>query len=437
MKIIKLTLILLLIASITKAQGVQFITGQTWEQVKAKAKAENKFIFMDVYATWCGPCKLMDNEVYPKSNVGDFMNENFINVKLQYDTSKQDNEEVQKWYADAHSICEEYDVTAFPTYLFFSPDGRVVHRFSGAIDDTSLIHVASNALNPEKQYYTLLEGYLQGQKNYAKLPYMARTAREAGDKKMAKAIAIDYIQNYLNKADNEVLFEKKNIDFISEFSGQLSSADKYFKLFYNQANKMDAITRKDFSQNMVDFIITKEEIDPYIKVGIQGGPEPAWNTISSTIKKKYNKAYEERTVIAAKIRWYDYKKDGPNLVKYSILQEDKYGVDTSFAGRWNLNNLCFSVIFQYSNDKKDLNKAIKWMEMINSKDPNDATSLDTYANLLYKIGRKQEAITQETKAVNLNETAAAKLNMKPDPIYRETVRRMKNGEPTWGQTYNQ
>lgn len=26
----------------------------TWEEIKAKAKAENKLIFMDAYTSWCG-----------------------------------------------------------------------------------------------------------------------------------------------------------------------------------------------------------------------------------------------------------------------------------------------------------------------------------------------------------------------------------------------
>jgi thiol:disulfide interchange protein len=48
---------------IDTSKGINFENNLSWEQVKEKAKAENKYIFVDCYATWCGPCKAMDKEV--------------------------------------------------------------------------------------------------------------------------------------------------------------------------------------------------------------------------------------------------------------------------------------------------------------------------------------------------------------------------------------
>jgi thiol:disulfide interchange protein len=71
-KIIKVLLITVLMFNTlmpVRAQGLKFETGLNWEQVKQKAKAENKLIFLDVMATWCGPCKYMDANVYPNDTV--------------------------------------------------------------------------------------------------------------------------------------------------------------------------------------------------------------------------------------------------------------------------------------------------------------------------------------------------------------------------------
>lgn len=38
------------------AQGVIFEKG-TWKEVLEKANRENKIIFVDIYTSWCGPCK--------------------------------------------------------------------------------------------------------------------------------------------------------------------------------------------------------------------------------------------------------------------------------------------------------------------------------------------------------------------------------------------
>jgi hypothetical protein len=51
--------------------------------------------------------------------------------------------------------------------------------------------------------------------------------------------------------------------------------------------------------------------------------------------------------------------------------------------------------------------------------------IDTYANLLYKLGRKQEAISWEERALQMS-------NKRYAEEYRKVVEQMKNGEPTNG-----
>lgn len=46
------------------AQGIEFFHG-TYEEVLQKARAEGKQIFVDVYTSWCGPCKMMAKNVLP------------------------------------------------------------------------------------------------------------------------------------------------------------------------------------------------------------------------------------------------------------------------------------------------------------------------------------------------------------------------------------
>ena len=70
--------------------GIRWTEGLTWEQVKQKAKQENKYIFLDCFATWCAPCKKMDLDVYTNDTVGSYFNEKFISVKVQMDKTKKD-----------------------------------------------------------------------------------------------------------------------------------------------------------------------------------------------------------------------------------------------------------------------------------------------------------------------------------------------------------
>lgn len=100
-------------------QGIKFEHGSGWKEIQAKAKAENKYIFMDAFTTWCGPCRYMATNIFPMEKVGNFFNDKFINVKVQLDTTQNDAEEVKSWYADGHDIMKKYKVQAFPTYPVF------------------------------------------------------------------------------------------------------------------------------------------------------------------------------------------------------------------------------------------------------------------------------------------------------------------------------
>ena len=102
---------ILMIAGIVKGYsqtdtttGVHFDHRLSWQEVLEKAQKENKYIFVDCYATWCGPCKWMDKNVYQVDSVGTIVNESFISVRIQMDTSGQDNDKIKEWYPIARDF---------------------------------------------------------------------------------------------------------------------------------------------------------------------------------------------------------------------------------------------------------------------------------------------------------------------------------------------
>lgn len=299
------------------------------------------------------------------------------------------------------------------------------------------ITVQAQSIKPDKRYDSLLQEYQQGERNYNVMPYLANTARTMHDNNTANEIASDYIKGYLDKLNESEFFTKKNLQFLSSFFSEVTSKDAVFSFIYHQPERTDHILGQKIANQLISFLITKEEINPSLKQAKKDNETPDWNKILKAIKRKYNKNYAERTVLDSKIIWYDGKKDWPLDIKYNIEKIDKYGVDTSGWGLFFLNNMIFSVIFQYSDNKADLNKGAKWMQIILKKNPDDYTSMDTYANLLYKMGQTNEALVVEEKALDMDKEASVKQNRKPDPVFQETIERMKKGLPTWGQSYNQ
>ena len=67
----------------TAAQGINFIEGKPFAEVKALAKAEGKLIFVDCYTSWCGPCKMMATKEFVKKEAGDYFNNKFVNYKIR------------------------------------------------------------------------------------------------------------------------------------------------------------------------------------------------------------------------------------------------------------------------------------------------------------------------------------------------------------------
>lgn len=405
------------------AQGIKFEEGLSWEQVKQKAKVENKFIFVDAYATWCVPCKLMDKEVYPDDSLGFFMNNKFISLKVQMDTTKNDNAYIQKWYSSAHNIQLQYKVTAFPTFLFLDSEGKIVHRYSGSLTKEDFLRVATNSMNPDKQFYTLLQNYLNGKKEYLRMPYLVRMTKDIGEVDLSNEIRSDYLVNYLFKLDDQNLYSIDNIIFIRE--SIFKSSDKAFKFFNENQKLIDSVmSSKAYARNIIDFIITKENVDPVVNAALAGKQLPSWSQIRKKIKRKYDVNLADRVVLHAKTRWYRAKKEWHAWGRSYVKQVEQYGPESN-----NYNDAAWTV-FNLSSDTFALAKALKWADVALQQSPDNPAFIDTKANVLYKLGRREDAIYWEEKAVRLSEAPGNQFAAFAK-IFKETVEKIKKGQPTW------
>ena len=102
------------------AQGIAFEHDKQWSEVIAKAKKENKLIFLDTYTSWCGPCKRLQLETFPNAEVGKYFNANFVNAK--YDMEK----------GEGIMLASKLQVRAYPTLFFIDPNTeQVVYKVLG------------------------------------------------------------------------------------------------------------------------------------------------------------------------------------------------------------------------------------------------------------------------------------------------------------------
>ena len=90
-RLLKYSLLLglvLFLQDLMAQDGIRFEQAE-WTAVLSKAKAENKLVFIDVYTSWCGPCKIMVRDIFPQKEVGNKFNASFINFKIDAEKGKE------------------------------------------------------------------------------------------------------------------------------------------------------------------------------------------------------------------------------------------------------------------------------------------------------------------------------------------------------------
>ena len=116
-----------------KNEGIKFHRG-TWKEALEIAKKENKLIFLDIYATWCGPCKRLKRYTFSNSRVGKYFNATFINVSLDGEVG------------DGEILANKYKITGYPSLLFLDKDGKIVTQGDGFLDADELLKLGVSAV---------------------------------------------------------------------------------------------------------------------------------------------------------------------------------------------------------------------------------------------------------------------------------------------------
>ena len=361
---------------------------------------------MDCFTTWCGPCRFMSATIFPQEETGNYFKDKFISVKVQLDTTAKDADNIKAWYADGHDIAVKFGVRAYPTYLIFAPDGHAIHRMVGSRPDAkSFIADLSETFDSTKQYYTLLDQYKNGRRDTAFLHKVAMACFGAYDLAGGKDIANAWLATQTDLLSRDALYLQ---DVYTK-----RSTDKYFSTFTDHIPEVDKALGPGFAEAKVRNVFLVEATDR--KPGDNRPPD--WTAIQKKIAEKLPAQAAELTA-RAKISYYMGKKDWPGFEKAMVAYMKSYNEKITDD---ELNNIAWSV-FQGCPDMTCVSGVLDWSKRL--KDNHVAGYMDTYANILYKLGKKDDAIALETKAVGLAVES-------DKASFLETIDKMKKGEKTW------
>ncbi len=178
--------------------GIKFIR-EDFRAAIAESAEKNKLVFVDAYTTWCGPCKLMEKSVFIDEKVMGFMNDNFVNLKLDME------------HGDGQIIAQRYKVLAYPTFLFLNSEGELVHKGLGYQDADKFLALAAVALNAKEGLLAWNRRFINGEREPDFLKNYALKLADVQDPKSTD-IAKLFLKSQTNWKDNN-----ETLDFIFKF----------------------------------------------------------------------------------------------------------------------------------------------------------------------------------------------------------------------------
>jgi thiol-disulfide isomerase/thioredoxin len=419
--------------------GILFQRAHSWADIREQARRQNKYVFFDLYATWCAPCKLMDSLVYGNDSVAKSMNEKFISVKVQMDTTNRDDQYVKDWYSDAKQILQRFKPEGYPTFLFFTPDGQLISRDIGFKSIPDFLNMEHAALDPQRlKFSELLNDYQSGHKDYNILPALADFVRTIlKSRELAQSMARDYMDNFLDKQPDTVILLRGNIQFIDRYSQFVYPGDPVFHALYFQPKRADsAVEYNGWAHSFLSHIITREELED--KLVLAGKPRfkrPHWNHFQAILSANYPDMDTRKIMLEFEAKYYrdvDLNWHSWAEVKERLFKDYPPGKRMGF---WTFNLPAWDA-FLHCNDRRILRKALTWSENAIAIDGEQASdqAFDTKANLLYKLGQVSEAITTEEKAIWISGEQAKSQGRAENPYvkgFRGALEDMKQRKATY------
>jgi len=385
-KILSLVLILTTFTCFAQTKTIHFET-DSFAKIKAKAKMENKLIFIDAYTVWCGPCKWMAKNVFTNDTVADYFNSKFINAQI--DMEKGEGIELAKIY----------DVNCYPNLLFVDGDGKLIHRSAGAWDAKNFIIIAENSLNPEKRFSKFKNDY-ESKKTDPKFLYeylyiVSKTCLPYND------IVVDYFktqteQELTNRANWYVIR-----DFITDYKSREFNYLVTNQEVYNKLYTTDSVLLK------IGNVLLKSGYSFFNSPDLN---EKEFNSYKNEIKKM-NYSEIDKVLFRLDMVYFERTQDWRKYIDLVNEKGDEY-----IKSDMEINDVSYN-IYKHSDNINLLQKtSLKIKSLLERKENQNWYVYDTYASLLFKLKKKEEAKTAAEKAIEL-----AKSSGESEENYKPTI----------------
>lgn len=344
-----------------------------FKDLVAKAKKENKIVFIDAYASWCGPCKMMEKNVFTQKSVGDYFNSSFVNAR--FDMEKGEGRE----------IAAKYGVRSYPTYLFLNGDGELVSQNFGYMEESMFLTMAQDVNSPNNKKGSLKERFAKGEKNPEFLINIMKL-NSSSDFNFAKQASERYFEN--KKKTEE--FSKDDVGLLLFFLK--STEDKNYKVFVDRKAEIIKFlpeeTYKEFDNQIKLAKIVEQSIDQTNK----RINDDLFMKIAEPLVGKHD---AEVKLNQTKLSYYEQNANFPEYEKAALAyykNSETFEPNELLKAAW--------VFSEHVKTVSSLKKAAEWAEKSVMR---GETSENTFilAKLYFLTGNKDMAKTYAEMSKNL------------------------------------
>lgn len=172
-----LLILALVMATVSVQSQKKKINWMSLEEAVAAQEVQPKKIMMDVYTSWCGPCKMLDKNTFQNADVVDYVNENYYAVKFNAEGNNAVNFKDQVFSNPnydpkrsgrnaQHELAGALKITAYPTIVFFNENGDTLLPIPGYKTPTQLELYLKLFIKDDHQSINTQEQWNQYQKDF-------------------------------------------------------------------------------------------------------------------------------------------------------------------------------------------------------------------------------------------------------------------------------
>ncbi len=203
----------------------------SFQEAVNAARQEQKMVFIDFYTDWCGPCKKMARETFPQKKVGEYMNKNFVCLKLNAEK-------------EGKELAARFEVKAYPTFVILDANEKVLADLKGFMDGDVFLAKVEAGLNPECSPERMAERYQAGERtpelvnNYAFHMMEQRKEKEG----------FEIIDGYFNSLSDAQRLDKANVFLFTRYTMSIDEPKSHFMVEHR--NEFDASVKEDIEDRI-------------------------------------------------------------------------------------------------------------------------------------------------------------------------------------------